>query len=55
MNVAEFAIDANDLRREFATAAGPVAALRGLHMQIRRGERVAVIGRSGAGDRKAHV
>jgi predicted ABC-type transport system involved in lysophospholipase L1 biosynthesis ATPase subunit len=38
-----------DLSRTFAAAAAPVHALRGVTLEVRRGEKIALLGRSGSG------
>jgi predicted ABC-type transport system involved in lysophospholipase L1 biosynthesis ATPase subunit len=38
-----------DAAKSYLTAAGPVHALQGICLEIRRGERVALLGRSGSG------
>jgi predicted ABC-type transport system involved in lysophospholipase L1 biosynthesis ATPase subunit len=38
-----------DLSRTFALASAPVHALRGVSMDVRRGEKIAILGRSGSG------
>jgi predicted ABC-type transport system involved in lysophospholipase L1 biosynthesis ATPase subunit len=42
-------VHAADLSRTFATAAAPVYALRGVSLEVRRGEKIALLGRSGSG------
>ena len=40
---------AQDIRRSFSTGDGAIEVLRGIDLQIRRGERLAVVGNSGVG------
>ncbi len=40
---------AQDIRRSFSTGDGAIDVLRGIDLQIRRGERLAVVGNSGVG------
>ena len=42
-------IQINNLHKSYDTPAGPVPALKGLHLNVERGEFLALIGRSGAG------
>ncbi|MFO7577906.1 MAG: ABC transporter ATP-binding protein [Pelovirga sp.] len=42
-------IEVRQLRKEFVTAGGVIEVLRGIDLNIRRSERVAVVGTSGAG------
>ena len=43
------AIRAFDLTKSYGTAGSPVTALRGVTLDVRRGERVALLGKSGSG------
>jgi ABC-type lipoprotein export system ATPase subunit len=45
----EAVVRAIDVRKEYATAAAPVHALRGVSLEVRRGEKVALLGKSGSG------
>ena len=48
--MSEFALRSRDLRKVYVSKSGPpVQALAGVSMEVRRGERVAVLGRNGAG------
>ena len=42
-------LEIRDLTKRFTTAGGPVEVLRGIDFEVRSGERVAVVGASGAG------
>jgi ABC-type lipoprotein export system ATPase subunit len=45
----EAVVRAIEVRKEYATAAAPVYALRGVSLEVRRGEKVALLGKSGSG------
>jgi predicted ABC-type transport system involved in lysophospholipase L1 biosynthesis ATPase subunit len=45
----ELAIRAVDLSKRYGSAAAPVHALQGVSLEVRRGERVALLGKSGSG------
>jgi ABC-type lipoprotein export system ATPase subunit len=45
----DFAVRATDVVRSYGAASAPVLALRGVSLAIRRGERVACLGKSGSG------
>jgi len=46
---AEFAVETRDLVKTYGRAAAPVQALRGVSLNVQRGERVALLGKSGSG------
>jgi predicted ABC-type transport system involved in lysophospholipase L1 biosynthesis ATPase subunit len=45
----DFAIHAVDVTRAYGTATAPVVALRGVTLDVRGGERIALLGKSGSG------
>ncbi len=47
--VPDVIVQTADLSRTFASASAPVHALRGVSVEVRRGEKVAILGRSGSG------
>ena len=47
--VADVVVHAAELSRTFAAATAPVHALRSVSLEVRRGEKVAILGRSGSG------
>lgn len=48
-NLGDLLIKVQDLKKSFATAAGELQVLKGIHLAIREGEMVGVVGASGAG------
>lgn len=51
--IGEVVLTLNDIKVSFDTADGEVEAVRGVNMQVRRGETVAVVGESGSGKSQA--
>ena len=49
MNDADVAIRSRDLTKRYGTTSAPVFALRGLSIEVERGEQVALLGKSGSG------
>jgi predicted ABC-type transport system involved in lysophospholipase L1 biosynthesis ATPase subunit len=47
--MSDIAIEVRDLTKSYGTAAAPVHALRGVSLHVRRGDKVALLGKSGSG------